>query len=465
MSSIRRSTPPRVRTWDFPCAGVALLWLCLVAKGQSPGTTRYEGKCSDAACHGDFLKRESVHAPVENGQCESCHEVENAVTHKFKLARSGAALCTECHDEETFQGKVVHAPVANGQCDACHDPHGGKAKGLLKAANLSELCLECHDETLKDLSFVHGPAAVGQCASCHDAHVSKHPKLVRAEQPALCFECHDDMKERIEGSKHVHEAVKGDCVACHKPHGAGNKMLLSSVAPALCADCHEDIIDTAKGAAHPHSPVTADGGCTTCHDAHASKNGKLVAGENTRTACLSCHNKEIKVGDRTIRDMAALLKDAPDHHGPIRDGDCVACHAAHGGAVHALLGHAYPQRFYSSFSEDAYKLCFECHEVEAFDSAETDDATAFRNGKQNLHHVHVNKSSKGRSCRACHDPHASRLPHHIVERSSFGSWTIPINFQATANGGTCQPGCHRAYGYDRETPVVNLPPRESPAEP
>jgi hypothetical protein len=39
----------------------------------------------------------------------------------------------------------------------------------------------------------------------------------------------------------------------------------------------------------------------------------------------------------------------------------------------------------------------------------------------------------------------------------FGGWRIPINYQATETGGGCQPGCHRAYRYDRDTPAVNLP--------
>ncbi|WP_198013115.1 hypothetical protein [Citrifermentans bremense] len=36
----------------------------------------------------------------------------------------------------------------------------------------------------------------------------------------------------------------------------------------------------------------------------------------------------------------------------------------------------------------------------------------------------------------------------------FGSWEIPIRFQATETGGGCFVGCHRTLRYDRVKPVV-----------
>lgn len=396
--------------WPFIALLGTLVLGLRTAPVQSQSPPKHQGNCTDAGCHVDLTRRPVVHSPVENGACDACHEVEDAAKHKFRLTRNGADLCTECHDE-----------------------------------------------TLKDLAFVHGPAAAGQCTACHAPHASERARLLVAEGRDLCFECHDDMKDRIATGKVVHQPVETACLTCHEPHGAANKMMLASTAPELCLDCHAEVAEHVEGAKFKHAPVTQAGGCMECHDAHASEGKRLLARQPPMKLCLSCHNKEIKTSGRTIPNMAALLEANPDHHGPVRDGDCTACHHGHGGPYVAILAEPYPARFYSPFSDEAYKLCFECHEVEAFESAETEDATTFRNGKRNLHYLHVNKTPKGRSCSACHDPHASKNPHHIADRVPFGGWKIPLNYQATETGGGCQPGCHRAYRYDRDTPAVNLP--------
>jgi predicted CXXCH cytochrome family protein len=393
---------------------------------------------------------------VETGGCDACHENTDQAAHKFKLTQEGAALCTDCHDEDDFTGKVIHSPVKDGQCTACHDPHGSKAKGLLTADDVGALCADCHDDTLEDLKFIHGPAAVGQCTSCHMPHVSEHPSLLRAEGKSLCLDCHDDINERMKSAKHVHQPVESDCTSCHKPHGADNKFMLTASPPGMCLDCHDDIAELAKDAACKHSPVTTDKACMACHDAHTSAASGLVLAENSMKLCLTCHEKEIKIGERMIASIGDAINDV-EPHGPIRDGDCTACHAAHGGERFSLLSNAYPPRFYARFENDAYALCLDCHEPEAFENAETEDATEFRNGKQNLHHLHVNKQ-KGRTCRACHDPHGSNKPHHMRTAARFGQWNIPVNFTPTEGGGTCQAGCHKSYTYSRDNPVSNLPP-------
>jgi predicted CXXCH cytochrome family protein len=231
-------------------------------------------------------------------------------------------------------------------------------------------------------------------------------------------------------------------------------MMLASTAPALCQGCHEEVAAKASNAKCKHSPAAAEGGCTSCHDSHASTSKGLLKQENSALVCLTCHDRAVKAGDRTLPDMASYLESHPNHHGPIRDGNCTPCHDAHGADRSALLTRNFPERFYAAYSAEAYDLCFECHDAGAFASAEGGD-TEFRNGNRNLHYLHVNKSFKGRTCRACHDPHASSNPKHIRPHTTFGNWSIPINFQAAENGGSCGPGCHQAYRYDRQVPVSN----------
>jgi predicted CXXCH cytochrome family protein len=152
-----------------------------------------------------------------------------------------------------------------------------------------------------------------------------------------------------------------------------------------------------------------------------------------------------------------LLAEKPEHHGPIADGDCTSCHGEiHGGEHFRLLTEDYPTKPYVPYDEARYALCFGCHDSEAFAEERTDDATEFRNGDQNLHFIHVNRTVKGRTCRLCHEVHASKKPKQISEAVPFGEWEIPINFEKTSTGGTCLPGCHRRYRYDRQSPVVNV---------
>jgi hypothetical protein len=65
----------------------------------------------------------------------------------------------------------------------------------------------------------------------------------------------------------------------------------------------------------------------------------------------------------------------------------------------------------------------------------------------------VNKDRRGRTCRACHETHASDLPKHIRETVPYGVWELPIGFVKRDSGGGCTPGCHLPMDYDREQPL------------
>jgi hypothetical protein len=76
----------------------------------------------------------------------------------------------------------------------------------------------------------------------------------------------------------------------------------------------------------------------------------------------------------------------------------------------------------------------------------------------------VNRERKGRTCRACHETHASNKAKHIRDSVPFGpgGWELPIGYEKTATGGSCAPGCHSAYTYDRVSPVI-YPEPDKPA--
>ena len=205
-----------------------------------------------------------------------------------------------------------------------------------------------------------------------------------------------------------------------------------------------------------HGAIEQPGGCPTCHQPHSSELPKLQRQSQTKM-CLSCHDKPVLAKDgRMLTDMAALLKDNPSHHGPIRDDSCTACHQPHNSQENRLLIKAYPPQFYAAFSVERYALCFGCHRPELATDKQGVGLTRFRQGQVNLHRVHVYQE-KGRTCRACHEVHASKKPFHIREAVPFGAqgWLLEIRYEQTKAGGQCSPGCHepRSYNRDAVTPA------------
>ncbi|UFS72690.1 cytochrome c3 family protein [Geomonas sp. RF6] len=299
-------------------------------------------------------------------------------------------------------------------------------------------CSICHRKVVTG-SVVHKPVAKAACLDCHQQFSNDHPLgkgsmgfIVPKEK--LCGVCHGSLLTK----KFLHGPVgKGECSACHLPHSGENKSLLRDPAPALCFRCHpKDHFD----GAHGHPPV-AKGECLSCHDAHQSEGKGLLRKEGS-ALCFSCHDGKIAVGKSL--------------HKPVGEGKCVDCHAPHASAWKKLLKADYPNVLYRPFSGDAFPLCFSCHDPALASETTTEKSTNFRNGTRNLHSVHVNKVGKGRSCRMCHNPHASAQDRLVYPKApGFGTWDIPIRFQTTSTGGSCSVGCHRTFKYDRVNAVVN----------
>ena len=220
----------------------------------------------------------------------------------------------------------------------------------------------------------------------------------------------------------------------------------------MCLDCHPAVQQKIESARSYHSALATDEGCNNCHSTHSARLPKLLR-KPVDELCLDCHTDDIEgENGHTVAGIGNLLQGSEFHHGPIREGNCTACHDPHGTPVIAHLHDAYPERFYAPYDSELYTLCFQCHDVAAFESERTTSATAFRDGTLNLHYVHVHRE-KGRTCRACHDTHGSNLPRHMRESVPFGSWEVPVNFVRDADGGTCASGCHKPRSYRRDDPV------------
>ncbi|MDH4202815.1 MAG: cytochrome c3 family protein [Phycisphaerae bacterium] len=429
--------------------GLFFMLGCFLYAVEKP--TTLEETCVTAECHTTYKEKAYLHGPMELNDCRACHKPDEPSQHTWKLLQSVTDLCQSCHLEVATM-KNVHEPLKTGDCLQCHDPHSSDNKFFLHEKTIAEQCAECHDPTAHK-AFLHGPVAVGECTICHDSHSSDYTGLLKVEPKELCFSCHTITADELKNFEYIHEPAKGECVGCHNPHGADNAQMIKGGLSDICFSCHEDIQDIAKAAKVQHNMITEEGGCLKCHTPHASTVKKLLKNDS-QTLCLSCHDKPQEIGDgKTMPAFTSELNNKMFLHGPVAEKDCNGCHLAHGSDHFRLLIKEYPPKFYAPYSVDEYALCYSCHPDALTQTERTTDLTDFRNGNQNLHYLHVNKEYRGRTCRACHQTHASNLPKHIRETVPYGMWELPVQFEKTETGGVCTPGCHVAKEYDRKKPV------------
>ncbi|HZX94161.1 MAG TPA: cytochrome c3 family protein [Myxococcales bacterium] len=344
-------------------------------------------------------------------------------------------------------------------------------------------CLACHG-ALAVKKIVHPPVKNGLCVACHEpADEHSHRFVMRQEDKRLCTQCHAGRSN--EAVLH-NPVVQGLCLACHDPHQSDNLARLRKPVKDTCTTCHpskrlEDAHAATKhGALDPEQNPKV---CVACHDPHQSPYAKRLKADPPMEVCLTCHDKPLQSPTGPLLNMKAWLDQHPEtwmRHGPVREGQCQLCHNPHGTDNLRMLRAPFPRDFYAPLEapEETYALCMGCHdrrllqerylkdkagphrEVEWTEREEgkrltREGITGFRNGDENLHWRHVNKPDKGRTCRACHDFHASNNPKHIRETTKFGNWEFKLNYRKTETGGGCSPGCHVERHYDRVTKQEN----------
>lgn len=454
-AAIRETTTPQRSTSTVqplgPAGqGAAIPATMTAGKRIAPESVPAGMSCASAGCHDTFAQSNYVHAPTVTGDCAVCHGPERG-RHKYPLKKPINDLCRSCH--EVFTGQPhQHQVVVSGHCTTCHDPHAAAHKFLFREP-IADRCATCHPRARGE--FRHQPYADGACTSCHTPHEGQDKHLTIQTGAEHCYRCHTAMRDRMLVATVRHPPVEAGCANCHAPHTADQPKLLKADATSLCFSCHAEIGKTVSSARTPHGALMTGHGCGNCHDVHGSADPKLLAGPLAEV-CLKCHSQPQTAPDgRAVRSVQAEIADSPFLHGPVRHGQCQACHQVHGSDQTRLLAKGFTDEFYAKFDAANYALCFSCHDSAAITTAQTNRLTAFRNGERNLHAVHVN-SERGRTCRACHEIHGSRRPAHIAEKVPFdqGKWEMPIGFERTSTGGSCAPGCHQPFAYDREKPAV-----------
>ena len=401
--------------------------------------------CISSKCHAPIAQHKYLHGPLLIGQCMVCHAPLPGGQHKFKLVDTEARLCLTCHKRVDILGEMLHDPVAQGKCLGCHDPHGAEEKSLVRKSPAGKLCNECHNKKpVLTRKYAHQPVARGECLACHRPHGSKAKKLLDVSGSKLCLQqCHEKMRPvTAEGKdRKIHLAAE-DCTRCHRSHDSNYPALLTKPPVEMCLDgCHKEVKEALESSAFKHEDMTKGLGCIDCHRAHDAKFSGLLR-KPAAELCLTCHDK-----------LQAQIASAKFKHRPVSDNSCRSCHLPHGSKYDKLLVADYPSSTLSAYDPANYAFCFSCHEERIVRERYEDKQTDFRNGRLNLHYLHVNNKNGGQTCGACHGTHAGSQPKLIREKVPFGNWIMPVKFTKSNTGGSCLTGCHKEYTYDRVNPV------------
>ena len=161
--------------------------------------------CTDSGCHDSLLRHKVLHGPVAAQKCLDCHKYQEPAEHKFTSISAPNQECTRCHDMKLKS--VVHAPVQHGNCMSCHDPHGSDYPNSLRTDPAKVLCQTCHTQG-RDAgrAFVHTVLANGPCSTCHETHSAENPHLLKQPVQSLCISCH---KQSV--------PVPGEAMSTHAP--------------------------------------------------------------------------------------------------------------------------------------------------------------------------------------------------------------------------------------------------------
>jgi DmsE family decaheme c-type cytochrome len=231
-------------------------------------------------------------------------------------SRAGADSCIACHEDAATMSifKTPHAvptdarsPFGAGQlqCEACHGPggeHAGRVRrgqerppvirfGAGTATTIGEqngVCLDCHSG---DAGFAwHGSGHDDNevaCADCHQVHIAHDPVLQTANQPDVCFDCHQQQRSQaLKPYSHPFSEGKMDCSGCHSTHGETTDLLfVRQTLNDTCFECHAE-----KRGPYlwEHAPVAED--CSTCHDPHGSNHPGMVSLRGPML-CQTCHSQ------------------------------------------------------------------------------------------------------------------------------------------------------------------------------
>lgn len=301
-------------------------------------------------------------------------------------------------------------------------------------------------------AWSHAPYEAGDCSICHVSADRKKPGPLTTSGNQLCYSCHGEFEE-IMRRPYKHPPAEESCLHCHNAHDSRERKLLHTELATGCKDCHRQVKEIAENSRVKHGALEQGQKCANCHNPHGTSVEKLLI-QLPFDQCVNCHAVDDMKDDRgvVLTNFKKWLAENKVLHAPVQAKDCSACHLTHGGENFRLLVAEYPAAFYSPYDRQNYALCFGCHNEKVVSEPETRTLTNFRDGARNLHFLHVNKADRGRTCRTCHEVHASRQARHVRDGVPYGprGWVLKINYTPSPTGGQCARTCHDTKTYVRD---------------
>lgn len=336
-----------------------------------------------------------------------------------------------------LQGSHGDRSVMSQSCRACH-------KGMNMAVSGEEgTCLACHGDTKAQAGMV----AAGFLKNSGNLKLVDIASELNKpyNHPVLTIQGVHQKNELLPEDL-VNAARHAECVDCHNPHlvekgnpyrglkgrRVGNFMADIAQEYELCYRCHSDSANLPGNSSNKHEELR-----TTNPSFHP------IEGEGKNTFVIS------------LKKPYVARKEKPNDISMI---SCSDCHGSddpngpkgpHGSYYAGLLVLNYQMDDERSESDQAYALCYKCH----------DRTSILSNESFSEHSLHIQGQSGGQngtSCFTCHDAHGSNQYPHLIkfnENVVFENADGKLKYEAqgySARHGACYLNCHGVEHNPRE---------------
>jgi hypothetical protein len=314
-------------------------------------------------------------------------------------------------------------------CRSCH-------KGMTMALSGEESsCFACHADSTRRSAMVTAGYLKGNAGSTLadiEAELRKpynHPTLtIRGVHRQL-----ETLPEEI-----VNAARHAECVDCHNPHLTDSENPYRGIKGRRVVNLITDIVNEYELCYRCHAEsANLPGNSSNKHEEFKTTNTSFhpVEGEGKNTFVIS------------LKDPYVAQKQKPKEISQISCSDCHGSDAPgspkgpHGSNNPGLLSLNYQMDDERSESEQAYALCYKCH----------DRSSILSNESFPYHSLHIQGQMgglSGASCFTCHDAHGSAQYQHLIKFNEdvvFENADRKLKYEAqgySARHGACYLNCH-----------------------
>ena len=314
--------------------------------------------------------------------CRSCHR-------GMTMALSGEeSPCLTCHSNSTSRSKMVSAGYLKGNAGSTLTNIEAELRKPYSHPTLTIQGVHRKLETLPE--EIVNAARHAECVDCHSPHLADSENPYRG----------------IKGRKVVNLKVEivNEYELCYRCHSESANL------PGYSSNKHEEFKDTNPS----FHPVEGEGKNTfviSLKDPYVAQKQKPQ--EISQISCSDCHGSD-------------------DPNGP---------KGPHGSNYPGLLTLNYQLDDERSESEQAYALCYKCH----------DRSSILSNESFPYHSLHIQGQmgvQGGTSCFTCHDAHGSTQYQNLIkfnENVVFENAAGKLKYEAqgySARHGSCSLSCH-----------------------